>query len=232
MVNEGIGMMSVAIESLQEIRDNAKQTITFIDGLIDRYYGTSPEPVNQKPAQDYPIPERESNRIPAVVPSNVLVKDSRFKFGAESIDKLAGCHPVLRYVAERAIQITSQDFGVFEGLRTIARQQQLVERGQSRTMNSKHLIHPDGFSHAYDLVPWIGGKFEWDWDGCFRIVCAVDQAATELGHAKRIRWGGAWDRTLADFGNEPKEYAEEVQAYRKRRGGKVFLDGVHFELIA
>jgi peptidoglycan L-alanyl-D-glutamate endopeptidase CwlK len=160
-----------------------------------------------------------------------IVKDSGFRLGSASLKRLGTCHPILIAVAKRAIQITTQDFTVFEGVRTVERQRELMRRGVTRTMNSKHLPQADGMSHAYDLVPWIGGKPVWDWDGCYRIAYAVDRAATEQGVASRIRWGGAWDRTLADFGGSPSAYMAEVQAYRKRRGGRAFLDGVHFELV-
>jgi peptidoglycan L-alanyl-D-glutamate endopeptidase CwlK len=50
-----------------------------------------------------------------------------------------GVHPDLVRVVERAIQITTRDFPVQEGLRTRERQAALVARGASRTMNSRHL---------------------------------------------------------------------------------------------
>jgi len=50
-------------------------------------------------------------------------------------------------VVERAIQITTQDFRIQEGLRTTERQAKLVARGASRTMHSRHLTGP-----AVDLV--------------------------------------------------------------------------------
>ncbi len=45
------------------------------------------------------------------------------------------------------------DFSVKEGVRTLARQRQLVAEGRSRTMRSKHLVQSDGFGHAVDLYP-------------------------------------------------------------------------------
>ena len=42
-------------------------------------------------------------------------------------------------VVERAIQITTEDFRVQAGLRTRERQAELVARGASRTMSSRHL---------------------------------------------------------------------------------------------
>ena len=65
-------------------------------------------------------------------------------------------HPDLVRVVERAIQITTQDFRVQEGLRTRERQAELVARGASRTMNSRHLT-----GHAVDLVALGGGEVSW-----------------------------------------------------------------------
>ena len=46
-----------------------------------------------------------------------------------SRDRPHGVHPDLVRVVERAIQITTQDFRVQEGLRTLERQAALVARG-------------------------------------------------------------------------------------------------------
>jgi hypothetical protein len=54
---------------------------------------------------------------------------------------------------ERAIQITTQDFRVQEGLRTREREAALVPRGTSRTMRSRHLT-----GHAVDPVTLQGGE--------------------------------------------------------------------------
>jgi peptidoglycan L-alanyl-D-glutamate endopeptidase CwlK len=57
----------------------------------------------------------------------------------------------------------------------------------------------------------------------------MDLAATELGYANRIIWGGAWDKTLAQYGGDASKYAEEVANYRRRNPGPDFIDGPHFE---
>jgi peptidoglycan L-alanyl-D-glutamate endopeptidase CwlK len=66
-----------------------------------------------------------------------------FSLSNLSSDRLQGVHPDLVRGVERAIRITTQDFRVQEGLRTRERQAELVARGASRTMNSRHLTdHP------------------------------------------------------------------------------------------
>lgn len=150
---------------------------------------------------------------------------SGFRFGASSEKELVGVNFDLVTVTRLALQRSKQDFIVFDGIRSLAEQQRHVQNGTSKTMKSKHL---DGL--AVDLVPWINGKPVWDWNGCYLIAMAMDEAATELGLAHRITWGGAWDRTLAQFGGDSKAYMNEVIAYRQRHPGPDFIDGPHFEI--
>ncbi len=113
-----------------------------------------------------------------------------FALGARSKERLKGVHPDLVRVVERAIQLTEVDFTVLEGLRTAARQQQLVKSGASKTLRSRHLT-----GHAVDLAAVIDGEVRWDWPLYHRIAKAVKQAAVEL--KVPIEWGGDW-RTFKD----------------------------------
>lgn len=150
---------------------------------------------------------------------------SGFVLGPKSLRELEGVNPVLVECVHRAIQLTEVDFRVYDGIRTKAEQERMVSRGVSKTMDSKHLT-----GHAVDLVPIIDGILKWDWEGCYAIACAMDQAATELGVAHRITWGAAWDKTLDQYGGEKIAYAKEVLAYANRHPGKDFLDGPHFQI--
>lgn len=107
-----------------------------------------------------------------------------FKLSKRSRGNLQGVHHDLVRVVERAIQITEVDFVVIEGLRTPARQAELVKAGASQTQNSRHLT-----GHAVDLAAWVG-TVRWDWPLYPRIAAAVKQAAKELGVP--IEWGGDW----------------------------------------
>lgn len=157
---------------------------------------------------------------------------SGFKFGATSEKELAGVRPEMILVARRALEITTQDFMIFDGLRTLAEQKANVAKGVSKTMASKHLAQPDGFSHAFDAVPVNSkGQPVWDWNMIWPVAFAIDEAATQLGFADNIRWGGAWDRTLADFGGSPEMFKRECELYAIRHPGKDFLDGPHFEWV-
>lgn len=108
-----------------------------------------------------------------------------FVLGTRSIQRLTGVHPDLVRVVKRAIKITPVDFTVLEGLRTKARQVELVKAGASKTMNSRHLT-----GHAVDLGAYVGGRVSWDWPLYHRIAKAVKQAAAEEGVP--IEWGGDW----------------------------------------
>jgi peptidoglycan L-alanyl-D-glutamate endopeptidase CwlK len=78
-----------------------------------------------------------------------------YSLGARSLAELEGVHPKLVEVVKRSIELTTQDFAVHDGLRTIAEQREYVRRGVSKTMNSMHMRQEDGYGHAFDLVPYI-----------------------------------------------------------------------------
>jgi peptidoglycan L-alanyl-D-glutamate endopeptidase CwlK len=108
-----------------------------------------------------------------------------FRLGARSRTRLEGVHPDLVKVVERAIVLTTVDFTVLEGLRTLERQAQLVKSGASQTMNSRHLT-----GHAVDLGAWVTNQVRWDWPLYHKIAKAMKAAAQELEIA--IEWGGDW----------------------------------------
>jgi len=110
----------------------------------------------------------------------------KFKLGATSLARLKGVHPDLVKVVKRAIELTPIDFTVLEGLRSKERQQQLVAKGASKTMNSYHIT-----GHAVDIAPLVDGKVTWDWKYYNLLAPIVKQAAKELG--VNITWGGDWE---------------------------------------
>jgi peptidoglycan L-alanyl-D-glutamate endopeptidase CwlK len=147
-----------------------------------------------------------------------------FKLSQRSINNLKGTKPQLQDVVSRAIQLTEVDFVVIEGLRSIARQQELVNQGASQTMNSKHIT-----GDAVDLAAWLG-TIRWELPLYFKIAEAMKQAAIENNVA--IRWGGAW--TVPDIRtySETMEHAHEAYlALRRSQGRRAFIDAPHFELM-
>lgn len=105
--------------------------------------------------------------------------------------RLEGLHPDLVKVVKRAAEDTTLNFVVLEGMRTKARQEQLVARGASKTMKSRHLT-----GHAVDLAPSIDtdgdGKPEisWDWPLYHQLEAIIKTAAAKEGVF--IEWGGDW----------------------------------------
>lgn len=108
-----------------------------------------------------------------------------YVLGEQSLKRLQGVHPDLDAVVRLAITLTEQDFRVIEGLRTRERQRYLVEKGASKTMNSRHLT-----GHAVDLAPIVDGQVSWDWKHFYPIAEAMKQAAKIK--SVPIEWGGDW----------------------------------------
>jgi len=108
-----------------------------------------------------------------------------FKLGATSLTRLKGVHPDLVKVVTRAIEISTLDFTVLEGLRTMERQKALVEAGSSQTLKSRHLT-----GHAVDLGAWVDDQVDWSWPLYARIAGAMKMAAKEVNVP--IEWGGDW----------------------------------------
>ena len=137
-----------------------------------------------------------------------------FTFSNRSKQRLMGVHPNLVHVVERALELSSVDFMVVEGFRTLARQQELYAQGRTTpgkivtwTMQSKHLA-----GSAVDIAPVdASGKILWeDVEAFDQMAAAMFVAALELDIP--IRWGADWDQD----GN-PRERGES--------------DSPHFELV-
>ncbi len=109
-----------------------------------------------------------------------------FSWGPQSLYNLKGIHPDLRKVADRALQLTTRDFRVVDGLRTIAEQKENVRKGFSKTMRSRHLN-----GHAIDFAVLKAGEIDWhDLVGFGVVGHAFQVASKELKIP--INWGGDW----------------------------------------
>lgn len=154
-----------------------------------------------------------------------------YSFGKTSMKNLDHVHPVLVECAVMAIGISTQDFSVAEGCRSLAEEKTHVADGTSKTLQSYHLIQPDGFGHAIDLVPYDNGALNWDWNYIGAIVVAMRAAANNYRIASKLRWGGCWDRRLSQLDcTSPASIIHERDLYAIRHKGSDLLDGPHFEL--
>ena len=105
--------------------------------------------------------------------------------GSRSLSRLEGVHPDLVRVVRKAADLSTLDFTVLEGLRTLARQKQLLAQGATTTMRSRHL---DG--HAVDLGAMVAGQVRWDWPLYYKVAEVVKAAAQ--AEKVPLEWGGDW----------------------------------------
>lgn len=147
-----------------------------------------------------------------------------FKLSSSSLKKLEGIDPKLADVVKRAIEITKVDFGVTEGLRTLATQKKYVAAGKSQTMASKHLT-----GDAVDLVAYVGSKISWELNLYDNIADAMKQAAKEKGVS--LRWGAAWQiDDITKFNGTMEQAMDQYIDLRRSQGKRPFIDSPHFEL--
>tara|TARA_R110000744_G_scaffold363088_1_gene471282 strand:- start:295 stop:753 length:459 start_codon:yes stop_codon:yes gene_type:complete len=142
---------------------------------------------------------------------------------SRSRERLRGVNPELADTVKRALELSPIDFGVTEGIRSVERQKELVARGLSQTMNSKHLT-----GNAVDLVAYLSGRVCWEMSAYDELADAMKQAAKETGVS--IRWGGAWQ--VKDIRLHEGTMEDAMNAYidlRRSQGRRPFLDGPHFE---
>lgn len=147
-----------------------------------------------------------------------------FKLSQRSLDKLNGVDPKLVAVVKRAIELSTVDFAVTEGLRTVETQKKYVAAGKSQTMKSKHI---DG--KAVDLVAYVDGTISWELNLYDNIADAMAKAAKELGVP--LKWGAAW--TVSDITKWNGTMEAAMNSYvdtRRKEGKRPFIDGPHFEL--
>lgn len=115
---------------------------------------------------------------------------NEFKFSTRSIRAMEGVDKELVEVAYRALELTTVDFIIVEGVRSIATQRRYVDEGKSKTMNSRHL-----YGKALDFVAYVDGRASYDLKHMKKIADAFKEAAREL--SVKIVWGGDW-KTFKD----------------------------------
>lgn len=149
-----------------------------------------------------------------------------FKLSQRSLSKLEGVDERLVAVVKYAIGESTVDFGVIEGVRSINRQRELVAKGASQTMKSRHI---DG--EAVDLMAYVGSpaRASWELNLYDDIADAMKKAAIACDVG--IKWGGAW--TVPDIRAWEGTMEDAMNDYidtRRSQGRRPFLDCVHFEL--
>jgi len=166
----------------------------------------------------------------AVASGHQKAQPVTYRLGTLSNLRLIEVQVDLARVVRRAIELTEQDFQVFEGLRDIERQRELVAKGASRTLDSYHLADRHGQSHAVDLVPFIAGKVQWQDGPCITVARAMHKAARLFGVP--VTWGGVWDNELTKLNADDLEGEIDsyVARFRKDHGKKPLVDRPHFQV--
>ena len=147
-----------------------------------------------------------------------------YKLGNRSLSRLQGVNDDLVTVVKYAIGVTKQDFSVICGMRTFSEQQELVRKGASKTMKSKHL---DG--NAVDLMAYCNGG-RWELNLYDEIADAMKEGAEAAGI--KLRWGAAW--TIDDLGAWEGTAENAMNSYidtRRSQGRRPFIDAPHFEVV-
>lgn len=122
---------------------------------------------------------------------------SKFKLSNRSKKNREGIDQRLIAISDRAIEITTVDFGhpSHSGLRTADDQKKLFNAGKSNADGTKHKsYHQTG--RALDFYAYVDGGASWDPRDLAIVGAAHLQAASELGIS--IEWGGFW-RKLTDM---------------------------------
>jgi len=150
-----------------------------------------------------------------------------FKLSTRSQDRLIGVDERLVAVVQGAIHLTKVDFGVICGMRTLKEQQELVEKGASQTMKSKHL---NGL--AVDLMAYCGSRSSWELNLYDDIADAMSESARDVDVP--IRWGAAWTvSNIAHYqGGSMEDAMNEYIDERRSQNRRPFIDGPHFELMS
>ena len=148
-----------------------------------------------------------------------------FKLSKRSLGRLEGVDERMVRVVKTDITVSKIDFGVICGLRTVEEQRELVAKGASQTMKSKHI---DGL--AVDLMAYIGGRASWELNLYDDIADAMKIAADE--EDVQVRWGAAWHiNDLREWDSSMQDAMNEYIDLRRSQGRRPFIDGPHFELM-
>ncbi len=153
-----------------------------------------------------------------------------YTLSTRSLERLKDVNESLVNIVKAAIKTTKIDFGVTCGLRTKSEQAELVKKGASKTMNSRHLRQEStGTSHAVDLVAYISGRVSWELNLYDDIADAIKDAAIKEG--KLIRWGAAWHKPLNEWDGSAEDLMNQYIDLRRSEGRRPFIDAPHFELV-
>ena len=148
----------------------------------------------------------------------------KYSLSKRSLERLEGVDEDLIKVVKFAIGMTRTDFGVTEGLRSIARQEELVNKGASKTMKSMHIV-----GRAVDLVAYEGGDVKWEMPYYFDLADAMKEAAVMVDVP--LQWGAAWHiDDITKYNGSMKDAYNAYVDLRRSQGRTPFIDAPHFQI--
>ena len=121
-----------------------------------------------------------------------------FEFSKASKKALRTCHKDLQLIMNTAISMTTIDFGISEGYRSLERQKALFDLDKSKidgiTRKGKHNYNP---SLACDIYPYVNGAACYFPETLSYLAGMIEFIAKQLYMNKEIshliRWGGNWN---------------------------------------
>lgn len=145
-------------------------------------------------------------------------------FSAKSLANLEGVHPDLVKLHNAVLPIF--DHSITDGKRTLDEQRKNVEKGVSKTLDSKHLPQTaDGLSHATDSVP-----YPTDWAKVQKGLDALKRADPEMQVARFYYFQGVMKGVASQLGIQIRQgvdWDRDTQV-----GDQSFIDLPHNELVA
>lgn len=156
---------------------------------------------------------------------------SSFTFARKSLTNMEDVYPPLVFLASQALQLSRVDFACVTGALSDEQQEWLVQRGVSRTRYSPHQRNDSGYSMAVELVPFINGRLNYNRQSIYQIVAAMYDASVRSLCPEKIRWHGALDMRLDDFGDSPEEFTANINLIVERHTDADSLDATRFEWV-
>jgi len=156
---------------------------------------------------------------------------SSFAFARKSLTNMEDVYPPLVFLSSQALQLSRVDFACVTGALSDEQQEWLVQRGVSRTRYSPHQRNDSGYSMAVELVPFINGRLNYNRQSIYQIVAAMYDASVRSLCPDKIRWHGALDMRLDDFGDSPEEFTANINLIVERHTDADSLDATRFEWV-
>lgn len=126
------------------------------------------------------------------------MEKGKLKLGKKSIKQISTAHKDWKRIFDLAIRITTVDFGVSEGHRSVAKQLQLFNQKKSKVDGivklSKHNSKP---SMAVDIFGYVKRKANYEIHNMCYLAGLIEACAAFLYNTEiithKVRWGGNWD---------------------------------------